>query len=169
MSNTKTNSKKKTLIIIVAIVIIAAMSVGGVVVYNNFASSQPTPSTGVVGKISDGWDTGLEEESSPQKQGVQIPGYATAEMKSEDTSLNISIGNPKSNECGFYATVKLEDGTELYKSDFLKPGSGLTSIPLSKTLEPGEYNAMVVYECVTLDEPHTPLNSAESEFTLIVK
>lgn len=91
MSNTKINSKKKTLIIIVAIVIIAAMAVGGVVVYNNFASSQPTPSNGVVGKISDGWDTGIEEESSPQKQGVQIPGYATAEMKSGDTSLNIAL------------------------------------------------------------------------------
>lgn len=169
MTNTKEKSKKKILIIIVAVIVIAAMAVGGVVVYNNFANSQPTPSNGVVGKISDDWDTGIEEESQTQKPGVQIPGYSTAEMKSSDTSLNISIGNPKANTCGFYATVKLDNGTVLYKSDFLKPGSGLTSVPISEKLEKGEYNAMVYYECVTLDEPHTPLNSAESEFTLIVK
>lgn len=59
------------------------MSVGGVVIYNNLADSQPTPSNGVVGKISDDWDTGIEEETSPEKTGIQISGYSTAEMKSE--------------------------------------------------------------------------------------
>ena len=51
----------------------------------------------------------------------------------------------------------------------LEPGSGITDIPLSKNLEKGEYKAMVLYECVTLDDDHKPLNSAESQFTLIVK
>ena len=145
------------------------MVVGGVVVYNNFFAEQPTTSNGVVGKISSDWDTGMEDETSPKSKGTQIPGYSTAEMKAGDTSLHISIGNPKSNECGFYATLKLEDGTVLYKSELLEPGYGLTEVPLSKTLEKGEYSAIVYYECVTLDEEHTPLNSAESEFTLIVK
>ena len=165
----KKKSNKKLIVIVAAIILILTLSVGGVVIYNNLADSQPTPSNGVVGKISDDWDTGIEEETSPKKTGIQIPGYSTAEMKSNDTSLNISIGNPKSNTCGFYATVKLDDGTELYKSNFLKPGSGLTSIPVSQKLNKGEYKAVVYYECVTLDEPHTPLNSAESEFTLVVK
>lgn len=90
-------------------------------------------------------------------------------MKSGDTSLHLSIGNPKANKCGFYATLKLEDGTILYKSELLKPGYGLTEIPLSQTLEKGEYTAIVLYECVNLDEEQTPLNSAESEFVLIVE
>ncbi len=162
-------TKKKLLIIIIVILIIAALVVGGVVVYNNFFAEQPTTSNGVVGKISSDWDTGMEDETSPKSKGTQIPGYSTAEMKAGDTSLHISIGNPKSNECGFYATLKLEDGTVLYKSELLEPGYGLTEVPLSKTLEKGEYSAIVYYECVTLDEEHTPLNSAESEFTLIVK
>lgn len=162
-------SKKKLLIIIIVILIIAALVVGGVVVYNNFFAEQPSVSDGVVGKISSDWDTGMEDETSPKSKGTQIPGYSTAEMKAGDTSLHISIGNPKSNECGFYATLKLEDGTVLYKSELLEPGYGLTEVPLSKTLEKGEYSAIVYYECVTLDEEHTPLNSAESEFTLIVK
>ena len=65
--------------------------------------------------------------------------------------------------------IKLEDGTELYKSELLKPGYGVTEIPLTQTLTAGEYTAVVYYQCVTLDENETPLNSAESEFKLIVK
>lgn len=83
--------------------------------------------------------------------------------------LFLSVGNPKANNCGFYATLKLEDGTELYKSELLKPGYGLTEIPLSQTLKSGEYTAILYYRCVTLDEEQAPLNSAESEFKLIVK
>lgn len=169
MDKSEEKSKKKLLIIIIVILIVAALIVGGVVVYNSFFAERPTPSTGVVGKISDGWDTGLEDEAVPQGAGVQIPGYGTAEMKSGDTSLHLSIGNPKDNGCGFYATLKLEDGTVLYESELLEPGYGLTEVPLSQTLEAGKYTAIVVYQCVTLDEEHTPLNSAESEFTLIVK
>lgn len=170
MDKTKEKSKKKLLVIIAVILVIAALVVGGVVVYNSFFQKQPiTPSKGVVGVISDGWDTGIEDETAPQSAGIQIPGYSTAEMKAGDESLVLSIGNPKANECGFYATLKLEDGTVLYKSELIKPGYGLTEVPLSQTLEAGEYTAMVCYQCVTLDEEETPLNSAESEFTLIVK
>ena len=169
MDKTKEKSKKKLLVIIAVILVIAALAVGGVVVYNSFFAGTPVPSNGVVGKISDGWDTGIESETSPKSGGIQIPGYGTAVMNAGDESLKLSIGNPKANKCGFYATLKLEDGTVLYKSELLEPGYGLTEVPLNQTLDAGEYTAMVCYECVTLDNEHTPLNSAESEFKLIVK
>lgn len=169
MNKSKEKSKKKLVILIIIVLIVMALVVSGVVVYNNFFAEPPTASDGVVGKISNGWDAGLEDETSPQSAGIQIPGYGTAKMKSGDTSLHLSIGNPKANKCGFYATLKLEDGTILYKSELLKPGYGLTEIPLSQTLEKGEYTAIVLYECVNLDEEQTPLNSAESEFVLIVE
>ena len=169
MDKTKEKSKKKLLIIIIAILVIASLAVGGVVVYNSFFAEKPLPSNGVVGKVTDGWDTGLEDETDPQSSGIQIPGYGTAVMNAGDENLHLSIGNPKDNNCGFYASLKLEGGTVLYESELLKPGYGLTEVPLNKTLESGEYTAMVVYKCVTLDEEETPLNSAESEFKLIVK
>lgn len=169
MDKAKEKSNKKLLIIIIAILVVAALAVGGVVVYNSFFAEKPTPSNGVVGKITDGWDTGLEDETAPKSQGIQIPGYGTAVMTAGDESLSLSIGNPKDNKCGFYATLKLEDGTVLYESELIKPGYGLTEVPLKQTLNAGEYTAMVVYKCVTLDENETPLNSAESEFKLIVK
>lgn len=170
MDKTKEKSKKKLLVIIAVILVIAALVVGGVVVYNSFFQKQPiTPSKGVVGVISDGWDTGIDDQTAPPSSGIQIPGYGTAVMNAGDKSLHLSIGNPKENNCGFYATLKLNDGTVLYKSELLKPGYGLTEVPLSQTLEAGEYDAVVLYQCVTLDEEQTPLNSAESGFKLIVK
>lgn len=161
--------KSKKIIIIVVVAAIAVFAAAGICVYYNFYSQLTETSQGVAGKILKDWDTGATEPGTAKSSGTQIPGYSTAEMKAGDTVLHLSVGNPKANECGFYATVKLSDGTELYKSQLLEPGSGLTDIPLSKTLEKGEYKAMVLYECVTLDDDHKPLNSAESEFTLIVK
>lgn len=170
MNNIKEKSKKKLFIAVIVILIIAILVIGGVVVYNNFFTAEdPTQTKGVVGVISDGWDTGLEDKTAAQSHGIQIPGYGTAVMNAGDTSLVLSIGNPKANTCGFYATLKLADGTVLYKSELLEPGYGLTEVPLSQTLTAGEYTAMVYYQCVTLDEEHLPLNSAESEFKLIVK
>lgn len=70
---TKKKSNKKLIVIVAAIILILTLSVGGVVIYNNLADSQPTPSNGVVGKISDDWDTGIEEETSPKKQAFRFP------------------------------------------------------------------------------------------------
>ena len=122
-----------------------------------------------MGVVSDDWETGLDDKTSSESSSIQIPGYSSAKMKAGDTSLHLSIGNPEDNNCGFYATLMLNDGTILYKSEMLKPGYGLTEIPLSKTLDRGEYNAIVYYECVTLDKEHAPLNAAESEFVLTVE
>lgn len=124
---------------------------------------------GIVGMVTDGWDAGIKDPQIPGYKGIQIPGYSTAVMKAGDKVLHLSIGNPSVNSCGFYATLKLEDGTVLYRSELLEPGFGLTDVPLEQSLDPGEYIAIVLYECVTLDESHTRLNAAESEFLLIVK
>ena len=165
----KANSKKKWFIVIIVILLVIAVCAIGYAVYQHNTEKKPEQTNGVVGKVYDDWDTGIEEESQHPKQGIQIPGYGIAVMEEGDTSLVLSVGNPKANNCGFYATLKLEDGTELYKSELLKPGYGLTEIPLSQTLKSGEYTAILYYRCVTLDEEQAPLNSAESEFKLIVK
>ena len=166
-SATDKKSKKKGIIIVAAVVILIAAAVLTLWLCGVF-TPKSEPANGVVGRISDGWDPGIEEPAS-SKSGTQIPGYSSAEMNAGDTSLTLSIGNPKDNKVGFYASLVLEDGTVLYESPLLEPGQGLTEIPLTETLEKGTYTAKVVYRCVALDEEHTPLNSAESGFTLIVK
>ena len=128
-------TKKKTLIIaIISVVIILALGVSAFFIIKSINNKEEqADSNGVVGKISADWDTGLDKSkksTESSSSGTQIPGYGTAEMKAGDTQLHLSIGNPKENNCGFYATLQLEDGTVLYKSELLKPGYGLTEVPL---------------------------------------
>jgi len=108
---------KKIYIAIIAALIVAIGALSAVLIYNNINSQPAAPTQGVVGEIRTDWDTGIDENSkgsdNTKKTGVQIPGYSTAEMNAGDTSLHISIGNPKSNTCGLYATLRLSDGTVL--------------------------------------------------------
>ena len=174
MSGTDKKEKNRKLLIIILIIAIAlciAVTVWALF-FRQTNDNTITPETkpqSVVGKVTDGSDVDHEEPPETEKKGIQIPGYSYAVMNAGDSSLHLSIGNPPANTCGFFATLKLEDGTVLYRSELLEPGYGLTEVPLEKSLDAGEYTAIVLYECVTLDESHTRLNSAESEFILIVK
>lgn len=164
------NTKKKS--VVISALFIFILFVIEVVMFRVMKPEDAKNANGVAGKIVDNWDTGIPEQTDEPEEstsgGIQIPGYSKAEMEEGDTQLHLSIGNPKENNCGFYVTVRLEDGTVLYKSELLKPGYGLTEIPLEQTLNKGTYDAEVFYECVTLDEDASPLNSAISKFQLIV-
>lgn len=164
------NTNKKS--VVISALFIFSLFVIAVVMFRVMKPEDAKNANGVAGKIVDNWDTGIPEQTDEPEEstsgGIQIPGYSKAEMEEGDTQLHLSIGNPKENNCGFYVTVRLEDGTVLYKSELLKPGYGLTEIPLEQTLNKGTYDAEVFYECVTLDEDASPLNSAISKFQLIV-
>ncbi|MBR3242411.1 MAG: hypothetical protein IKF90_06905 [Parasporobacterium sp.] len=160
------NKKNLILIIIIAILVIAVVILA---IFLFKPKSKPKEAgTGVTGQISEGWDTGIDN-GSVDAGSIQIPGYKDAKMQAGDTTLHLSIGNPEVNEVGLYATVELEDGTVLYESELLEPGYGIKDIPLTKSLDQGTYNAFVVYQIVTLDEAHTPMNSARAAFTLYVE
>lgn len=167
MSSDKRNKKRELVIIAASLVVVIAMIFAGVMIYNMYFKEDGQGSENVAGVISDGWDTGIDNSNS-EPGSILIPGYSAAEMNEGDTTLHLSIGNPKENDCGFYATLMLKDGTVLYKSELLEPGYGLEEVPLNQTLEKGEYDALVLYQCVTLDEEHTLKNSAESAFKLYV-
>ena len=172
MNNTKKPSKTRRIVIkVLVIIIIACFASAAVLFFFQKGEEQPPEkSKGVVGTISDNWDINVSdpEESEEKRPGTQIPGYSSAVMKSGDTTLKLRIGNPKDNHVGMFAKLKLADGTVLYESPLLKPGQGLEEVPLNKTLDKGEYEAIVEYNCVLLEDGTTPLNSAESGFRLYV-
>lgn len=142
------NTKKKS--VVISALFIFILFVIAVVMFRVMKPEDAKNANGVAGKIVDNWDTGIPEQTDEPEEstsgGIQIPGYSKAEMEEGDTQLHLSIGNPKENNCGFYVTVRLEDGTVLYKSELLKPGYGLTEIPLEQTLNKGTYDAEVFYE-----------------------
>ncbi|MBQ1658885.1 MAG: hypothetical protein II059_03470 [Clostridia bacterium] len=176
MNNTqeKTKSKKQTIIIITLALVLVGCLVTAAVLLLNKPKEEPLnePAKGVVGVIKDNWDTQVSSEPtdspSQAKKGTQIPGYSSAEMNAGDMSIKLRIGNPKENHVGFYASLKLADGTVLYKSPLLSPGQGLEEVPLTQTLTKGTYDAIVEYKCVLLEDGKTPLNSAESGLKIYV-
>jgi len=157
---------------LILILVIAVLAVAVVVLLLKLRDAKtdtaPEENAGVSGVIDENWTSGINT-GGVQATGVQVPGYKDARMKAGDETLHLSIGNPAVNEAGFYATVELEDGTVLYESPLLEPGSGIKDIPLAVSPERGQYNAWVIYRVVSLDEEHTPMNSVRSAFILYVE
>lgn len=160
-------NKAVLLRVIVAALAIAVVALLAIVLWPKPSTDIPE-SVGVSGIISDEWDSGIDH-GSVETAGAQVPGYSMAKMNAGDTSLHLNIGNPKENDVGFYVTVELEDGTVLYTSPLLEPGQGISDLPLASSPEKGTYNAFAVYQLVSLDESHTPMNTVRSSFTLYVE
>ena len=100
---------------------------------------------------------------------IMIPGYETIVMKAGQKEQTVSLGNPGENECYFIITIQLQDGTEIFRSDMVDPGTEITSISLHQPLKAGIYNECILryscYDMNTLEE----LNGANTIFTLEVK
>lgn len=161
--------KKKrywTLLVLLIVILIA-----GIAAAVNF-SRQKDPETGgnaYVDADASAWDDGIDtEEPREITENILVPGYSGAEMKAGDTTLSLRIGNPEENTCYLQATLQLEDGTVLYESGLLEPGTGFEQIELNQTLEAGTYEALVHYQGYSMDEERSELNASDSAFTLTV-
>ncbi len=165
----KNKKHKAIIIILITAVILLAGALVTVYIMSNQPKEVTAPdSAGVGGEIVDNWDPNIDNEPTHGVDDAIIPGYGNAEMKAGDTTLTLSIGNPSENTVGLYATL-IADGKELYSSPLLKPGQGITSVPLNETLEKGKYDAYVLYQIADLNNPDTKLNSVRSVLELIVK
>ena len=101
---------------------------------------------------------------------IAIPGYEMLELKAGIKEQSLCMPNPPQNCCYFQICLYLEDGTLLWQSELIEPGTNSKPMVLSKTLEKGMYpNAILRYSCYRMDEGLTPLNGAETKLTLWVK
>lgn len=101
---------------------------------------------------------------------IAIPGYEMLELKAGSKEQSLCMPNPPQNCCYFQICLYLEDGTLLWKSELIDPGTNSKPMVLSKTLEKGTYpNAILRYSCYRMDEDLSPLNGAETKLTLWVK
>lgn len=101
---------------------------------------------------------------------IAVPGYEMLEMKAGSKEQSLCMPNPPQNCCYFQIALYLEDGTLLWQSELIEPGTTSKPIVLSKPLEKGMYpNAILRYSCYRMDESLTPLNGAETKLTLWVK
>ena len=104
------------------------------------------------------------------ENSISIPGFELLELKADTKKQTISLSNPPQNTCYFRITLRMEDGTVLWVSDYIKPGKKSKPITLETPLSAGTYSGAVLqYECFRMDKNRTPLNGAETKLTLLVK
>ena len=119
-------------------------------------------------KQDDTVDNNTTVEKNPDS--IAIPGYEMLELKANNKKQSLCMPNPPQNCCYFQICLYLEDGTLLWQSELIEPGTNSKPIVLSKTLEKGMYpNAVQRYSCYRMDENLSPLNGAETKLTLWVK
>lgn len=94
---------------------------------------------------------------------TNIPVYA-----SDDTAI-AGIKNIEANHFDCTVTITLDDGTQVYKSGGLAPGTELQIITLGTHLEKGQYSGTALFEVYERDDTHTKVGQTASIVTLYVQ
>lgn len=161
------NQVKRILVILLAVVLVGA----GIFVganWNRWFGEKPA-----LADVDDNVEdyTGDKETYTGQKNTdtIDIPGFDVMNLKAGEKAQKVNLHNPEQNTCYFKMSLYLPDGEKLWESGLVEPGKGLYDITLSEALEAGTYeNAVLKYECFTLDENQSPLNGAEIKITINV-
>lgn len=168
----KESSKKRIYWTLIGILALLLLAGAAWMIYSCLAgqNKKPAGSNASVDADASAWDDGIDsgEQTGEITDNILVPGYSGAEMKAGDMTLNLRIGNPEENTCYLQATLQLEDGTVLFESGLLEPGTGFEQIELTQTLEAGTYEAWVHYQGYSMDEEQELLNGSDSAFTLTV-
>ena len=99
---------------------------------------------------------------------ITICGFTDWTIPSGKTeNLPILLQNLEGNPCYFTFQIELQDGTQLYRSSHVPPGSEIKAVTLSQPLEKGTYTA---YIFILTNEVNTgtPMNSAKTKITINV-
>lgn len=113
------------------------------------------------------WNGKRKAESKSDSDSIAIPGFSELSFVANERNQQVNFFNPEVNDCYFKLTLLTENGETLWTSDLIEPGKGLYSIELLQDLPEGQHdNAVLKYECFTLDEDQSPLNGSEINLTI---
>ena len=96
---------------------------------------------------------------------IAIPGYEGISLKADSKEQEIGFPNPAQNTCYFQISLMLEDGTLLWQSGLVEPGEISEPITLAAGVYP---NALLKFDCYTMDGTMRALNGAATKMTLHV-
>ena len=100
---------------------------------------------------------------------ISIPGYEGISLEANVKQQSIGFPNPEKNTCYFQISLYLDDGTLVWQSDLVEPGKVSDPILLTQELAAGTYtNAVLKYDCYTMDGAMTPLNGATTKLSIWV-
>ncbi len=99
-------------------------------------------------------------------QSIQINGFTDWSLPAGKTeNLPIVLENPEGNPCYFTFSIVLSDGTLLYESKQVPPGTRISSVTTNQPLDEGKYEAEIVIDTNDIVTGE-PMNSAKSKITI---
>lgn len=111
----------------------------------------------------------VKQAVKKNKNRISVPGYAEIDLIADQKEQSTNLRNPIQNDCYFKISIVLEDGTLIWKSDFMAPGEKADNIKLLKALPEGTYeNVTVKYDCFSMSKKAS-LNNARIKLKLVVK
>lgn len=108
----------------------------------------------------------------PQEPGVAIRGWRSMLLPSGVTEVDTALNNPEENEGLYYLTYQLsikETGEVLFSTGLIPPGLYCTQVTLSRPLEKGEYECVVLAQPYRMTDPPTPTNNATFDVRVVVQ
>lgn len=147
--------QQKKLRMIALGVLAAVLLIAAGIVLTRPKADEPLPAREPVEKLTD---------------SIDLPGYAELTLKAGVMEQEIAFRNPEQNFCYIQPSLRLADGTLLWRGQLIAPGDVGDTVTLVHPLAAGEYkDAMLRYDCFRMDEEKSPLNGASGNLTLIVQ
>lgn len=121
----------------------------------------------------------LPEKIETANKNVTIVGIPEINFKANQKEQNVILTNHKKNEgvCFMEFTIyldknsnkKIDDADEMiYKSGLVQPGYSISKFSLNRTLDVGEYDAVVMQQPYSFDQQRTKLNNMVVATKIIV-
>lgn len=121
----------------------------------------------------------LPEKIDTSTKNVTIVGIPEMNFKAGKKEQNVILTNHKKNEgvCFMEFTIyldknsnkKIDDADEMiYKSGLVQPGYSISKFSINRTLEVGEYDAVVMQQPYSFDQQRTKLNNMVVATKIIV-
>lgn len=102
-------------------------------------------------------------------EGIRIPGYPKIIIPADTKDVTMNLKNPEGNPCYFTFEIVLKEEEEsIYRSKMVEPGTAITNVTLSRTLEKGEYPAVIKITTTSLADG-LEMNGANVETLLVVQ
>lgn len=173
MSENKKQSSNKLLIIII-ILLVVVICVGGVVAFLLISKSSEKDTelievhddgtvdiagndTYVILDAEDAVDMDeLQKKADKGRMNLNFKNVITVENGKNGTC---DISNPETNNYDMYVSVWLNDTQEeIYRSGLIPLGAKIEQLELNRTLEPGEYTGIMVYNQLENDKIVSQVN-----------
>ena len=180
--------KKDNLLAIVALIVLGLLALVGLIAGLGMliGGGDEEPTTTTPNYLDVNQQQGLGELDLPEKvedmgsKNVTMNGIAQINFKAGQVEQNFILSNSEKNKdiCFVVFTIYLdtnengiidESDEQLYQSGLVQPGYSVSRFNISRSLEAGEYKAIVHQQPYSFDQARTPLNNFVVKTDLIVK